>query len=80
MAEELDWSGLEAAVKKVAAQLEKLREENRDLRRDLKAVRKELDARPEVVEAPSSPLIEHADEIQGRLETLEAELSGLLAS
>ncbi|MEE2775293.1 MAG: hypothetical protein VYE73_00785 [Acidobacteriota bacterium] len=76
MADELDFSGLEEAAKKVASLLKELRDENRKLRRQVKKLTKDLESAGAEVLAVDDPRVAAARE---RLEALEVTLEGLLS-
>ncbi len=76
MADELDFSGLEEAAKKVASVLKELRDENRKLRRQVKKLTKDLESAGAEVSAVDDPRVAAARE---RLEALEVTLEGLLS-
>ena len=77
MSEELDWAGLDEAVKKVASRVKGLREENRALRRDVKKLTRQLAAKQDSDDDSSS--IELDVEVRERLAALEANLASLLS-
>lgn len=76
MTQELDWSGLAGSVSRAAAQLTKLREENRALRKEVRDLRKQLESRSEAADASATL----SREVGERLRRLESELRGLAPS